>query len=196
MILKELKCPGCGAPLKAKVRDMLLDCSHCGKVLQFADGDVVPVEYLIAAPVQQYPNAELLYVPFWVIRGELDVSREEISGGGIRRFISGQKQMRGVRDFYVCAADMPEKDSRVWNMDLTLTQPEFPDCREHFQDGKKVVTVMDRDTAAENAEFLFIRYETEIPGTLQKLEYTFHVQGCRILYIPVWKTSTAYTLGV
>lgn len=196
MILKELKCPGCGAPLKAKVRDLLLDCSHCGKVLQFMDGEIQNVEYMIAAPAQQLQNAELLYVPFWVIRAELEVSHEDISGGGIRRFISGQKQMRGVRDFYVCAADMPEKDSRVWNMDLTLTQPEFSDCRDMFRDGKKIVTVMDRGTAAENAEFLFIRYETEIPGTLQELEYTFHVHGSRILFIPVWKTSTAYTLGV
>ena len=195
MILKELTCPGCGAPLKAKVRDMLLDCGHCGNVLQFADGEVVPVAYMIAAPVQQQSNAELLYVPFWIIRAELDVSHEDISGGGIRRFISGQKQMRGVRDFYVCAADMPERDSRVWNMDLTLTQPEFADAGV-FRDGTKVVTVMDRDTAIENAEFLFLRYETELPGTLQELEYTFHVQGSRILFIPVWKRSTAYTLGV
>ncbi|HJJ29397.1 MAG TPA: hypothetical protein O0W87_00140 [Methanocorpusculum sp.] len=194
MLLKELKCPGCGAPLKSKERDMMLTCSHCGRISLYANGKVGDVAYSIAAPDKEHPG-ELIYVPFWVVNADLNVTKESISGGKISRFIGDKKQMRGTRDFYVCAAVIPEEFSRVWNMDLTLDQPKL-NLISGFRGGKRAVMKMEKGIAGENAEFLFLRYETEIPGTLQKLEYDFKINSTKVLYLPAYKNNDKYLLGI
>jgi hypothetical protein len=194
MILRELRCKKCGSPLKAKERDLILSCSSCGTVSMFALGKLFLLTTGIASPVKE-GTGELLYIPFWIVRARPDVTREKIAGGGIFRAISGRKQMRGTRDFYVCAGNIPEEYAKDWNMNLTLAQPEVTRLSS-FQNGKKLVTVMESETAFENAEFLFLRYETEIPGTLQELEYTFHLEGLGLLYLPAWKQENTYKLGI
>lgn len=197
MLLRELKCPGCGAPLKSKERDHMLMCSHCGRLSLYAKGTVSPVDFRIAAAEIENTKAELVYIPFWIVHGVLDVRSEKISGGKISRFVKNKKQMRGERDFYVCAASaVPEEISRVWNMDLTLNQPEITGIS-GFKGGKREVMTMEQGIAGENAEFLFLRYETEIPGTLQGLDYSFTVASTQVLYLPAFKTGTNnYMLGI
>lgn len=195
MLLKALKCPYCGAPLKSKVKDHMLLCTHCGKISLFTDSKIEEVDFRIVKPVKEQKDA-LVYIPFWIVNATLDVSREKISGGGIRRAVQDKRQMRGTRDFYVCAADaVPEQYSRVWNMDMTLDQPEFELIQE-FKNGKREVMTMEKEVAGNNAEFLFIRYETEIPGTLQELEYDFKVNSTKVLYLPAYKNANTYVLGV
>ena len=194
MLLKELKCPGCGAPLKSKERDMMLACSHCGRISLFADGTVGDVSYSIAAPAENR-SEELIYVPFWIVNADLNVKKESISGGRISRFITDRKQMRGTRDFYVCAAALPEDSCRKWNMDLTLDQPELTFVS-GFKGAKRAVMTMEKGIAGENAEFLFLRYETEIPGTLQTLEYDFKINSTKVLYLPAYKINDTYKLGI
>lgn len=195
MLLKALKCPYCGAPLKSKVKDHMLLCTHCGKISLFTDNKIEEVDFRIVKPVKEQKDA-LVYIPFWIVNATLDVSREKISGGGIRRAVQDKRQMRGTRDFYVCAADaVPEQYSRVWNMDMTLDQPEF-ELMQEFKNGKREVMTMEKEVAGNNAEFLFIRYETEIPGTLQELEYDFKVNSTKVLYLPAYKNANTYVLGV
>jgi len=197
MLLRELKCPGCGAPIKAKARDMMLKCSHCDRISLYSKekSSLVDVSYVIAGASKESKGV-LVYVPFWVVNANLDVRRERISGGMIMRTVTGQKQMRGTRDFYVCAADeIPEKYSRDWNMDLTLDQPELNPVSD-FKGADRAKMTMDKDVAGENAEFLFLRYETEIPGTLQDLDYVFDINSTRVVYLPVWKDNTSYTIGI
>lgn len=195
MLLKALKCPYCGAPLKSKVKDHMILCTHCGKISLFSDNKVGEVDFRIVKPVKEQ-NDTLVYIPFWIVNATLDVSREKISGGGIRRAVQDKRQMRGTRDFYVCAADsVPEEYSRVWNMDMTLDQPEF-ELMQEFKNGKREVMTMEKEVAGNNAEFLFIRYETEIPGTLQELEYDFTVNSTKVLYLPAYKNANTYVLGV
>ncbi|MDO5845170.1 MAG: hypothetical protein Q4Q53_08515, partial [Methanocorpusculum sp.] len=138
----------------------------------------------------------LVYVPFWIVNADLDVKSEKISGGKISRFVTDRKQMRGTRDFYVCASNsVPEEFARVWNMDLTLDQPEINPIND-FKGGKREVMTMEKGIAGENAEFLFLRYETEIPGTLQKLDYNFKINSTKVLYLPAYKTANKYVIGV
>ncbi len=197
MLLRELKCPGCGAPIKAKARDMVLKCSHCDKISIYSreESSLKDLNYTIAG-VSKESNGELVYVPFWVINAELDVRREKISGGAISRFIKDKRQMRGTRDFYVCAADeIPEEYSREWNMELTLDQPQLTEVSD-FKDGSRAKMTMDKDVAGENAEFLFLRYETEIPGTLQDLDYNFRINSAKVVFLPTWKSNSTYNIGV
>lgn len=195
IILQPLTCSSCGAPLKSRERDRMLICEHCGSLSLFSGGKTDKVSFAIAKPTVD-SESPLFYVPFWVVNADIGVSHEKISGGGISRAICGQKQMRGNRDFYICAADaIPEEFSRVWNMDLTVNQPQFTLIPE-FKDGSRIVLTMDSETAKNNAEFIFLRYETEIPGTLQELEYDFSVNSTKVLYLPAYKKPTSYQLGV
>ncbi len=195
IVLQPLKCLACGAPLKSKERDLMLICEHCGNLSLFADGKTSPVEFAIVKPTVEEKDP-LWYVPFWVVNADVIVHREKISGGGISRAVTGQKQMCGTRDFYICAADaVPEEYARVWNMELTINQPEFTTIPE-FKNGSRMVMTMEKDTAGNNAEFIFLRYEAEIPGTLQELDYDFIVKSAKVLYLPAYKKPTSYMLGV
>jgi len=174
---------------------MMLICSHCGKTSLFADGTTCPVDFAIAEATVE-DSHPLLYIPFWVVNADVNVHYEKISGGGISRTISGKKQMRGRYDFYICAADtIPEECSRIWNMELTVNQPEFATIPE-FRNGSRIVMTMEKETAENNAEFIFLRYETEIPGTLQELDYDFAVNATKVLYLPAYKKANNYQLGV
>ena len=195
IVLQPLKCSSCAAPLKSKERDRMLICEHCGSLSLFADGKTSTVEFAIVKPAIEEKDP-LWYIPFWVVSADVIVHREKISGGGISRTVTGQKQMRGKRDFYICAADaVPEENARVWNMELTINQPEFATIPE-FKNGNRIVMTMEKETAENNAEFIFLRYEAEIPGTLQELNYDFIVKSTKVLYLPAYKKTTNYKLGV
>lgn len=173
----------------------MLVCGHCGKLSLFAGGTTSPVDFSIAVPTVESTNT-LVYIPFWLVSADVAVSHEKILGGGFTRMVKGQEQMRGNQTFYICAADsIPEKYSRTWNMELTLKQPDIT-CVSEFKNGNRVVMTMDKETAEDNAEFIFLRYEAEIPGTLQELEYDFRVNKTKVLYLPAYKTSNTYQLGV
>ncbi|HJJ91389.1 MAG TPA: hypothetical protein O0Y15_01055, partial [Methanocorpusculum sp.] len=91
IVLQPLKCSACGAPLKSKERDLMLICEHCGSLSLFADGKTSPVEFAIVKPTVEEKD-QLWYVPFWVVNADVIVHREKISGGGISRAVTGQKQ--------------------------------------------------------------------------------------------------------
>ena len=195
LILQQLKCSACGAPLKSKERDRMLVCGHCGTLSLFAEGKMNAVGFSIAKPNTEGKDP-VVYIPFWLVEAEVKVLHEKISGGGISRMVTGKKQMRGKQTFYICAADsIPEEFARVWNMELTLNPPEFSTIPE-FKNGEKIVMTMEKETAESNAEFIFLRYETEIPGTLQELDYDFDVSATKVLYLPAFKKSSGYQLGV
>lgn len=195
MLLKELKCPGCGSPLKAKERDMMLQCSHCGKISLFTEGEIKSITFSIARPGKD-DKGELIYVPFWIVNADLNVKSEKISGGKLSRFVTGQRQMRGNHDYYVCASDsIPEETSRKWNMDLSTNAPQYNPI-DDFKDGKRIKMTMPENVAGENAEFLFLRYETEIPGVLQDLDYDFKVNSAKVLYLPAYNNVGKFKLGI
>jgi len=197
MLLKPLKCPKCGSPIKGKGYDLMLQCPACGSIQFFnrKSKNTEQVSYTIIAPTNE-GKGTLTYIPFWTVHAVLNVGKEEMTGGGIRRAIFGQHKMRGERDFYVCASEyIPEAVSRIWNMDLTIAQPQLSP-HDDFRQASRIVMTMEESDAESAAEFLFLRYETELPGTLQKLDYTFTVKKTAIVYLPAWKTESTYTLAI
>ena len=104
LILQQLKCSACGAPLKSKERDRMLVCGHCGTLSLFAEGKMNAVEFSIAKPNTEGKDP-VVYIPFWLVEAEVKVLHEKISGGGISRMVTGKKQMRGKQTFYICAVD-------------------------------------------------------------------------------------------
>lgn len=186
ILLQQLKCPHCGAPIKSKTRDRILQCDHCDSLSLFEKGKMNPVTFSIAKPVKE-STEKLIFVPFWIVDCNVDVHYENISGGGIRRMIKGQKKMRGNQMIYICASSaIPEKFSRDWNMSLTLEKPSF-EMTSDMRRGERMPMTMDEEIAGNNAEFIFLRYETDLAGTLQDLDYDFIVNSTEVVYLPVYK---------
>lgn len=175
----------------------MLQCPACGSIQFFnrKTKNAETVSYTIIAPARE-GKGTLTYIPFWTVHAVLTVENEEMAGGGIRRVITGKQKMRGERDFYVCASEyIPEEVSRIWNMDLTLSQPNLV-SQADFRQAARIVMTMEESVAESAAEFLFLRYETELPGTLQELDYTFDVRNTAIVYLPAWKNESTYTLAI
>jgi len=195
ILLKSLKCSQCGAPLKAKDKDRILYCEHCGTMSLYASHTVSGVNFKILAPGGTRTDP-IVFVPFWVVNADILVKREKISGGGLSRKIHGQKELEGNVNFYVCASSLIEEaDARGWNMNLTLDPPNLENTLPDFKNGKRAPLTMDEEIAKDNAEFLYLRHETELPGIFQGAEYSFIVKSTEVLYLPVYKTDTEYILG-
>lgn len=195
LLLQTLKCSNCGAPLKAKEKDRILYCEHCGSMSLVTKREVKGVRFNIVAP-RGTRTDPVFFIPFWVVNADVNVKKETITGGAIRRSVTNQKKISGNTTFYICAsAAMDEADSRGWNMNLTLEPPNTDQTQPDFRNGTRVAMTMDESTAKKNAEFIFLRHETEIPGILQSLDYDFVVRSTEVLYLPVYKSKGEYKLG-
>jgi hypothetical protein len=56
--------------------------------------------------------------------------------------------------------------------------------------------VINRNTATELSEFLFLRYEEEKTGILQVLRYELDVKGSRIVYVPYYVEGKTHIPGI
>lgn len=178
MMVKNLKCSSCGAPLKAKETDLVLFCTACGKTMEFLDSDVGEVLPHILAPVRD--DTDLVYLPFWGIDAAVDVTHEDTVGGFLR---ITKKPMRGACRFYVCAADLLPRKTAGWNLEFTRDFPQASEISD-FRRIPHLPALKSSKTAEKDAEFLFLKHEIDLSGTLQELEYTFSILGHELYYIP------------
>lgn len=192
--LKSLSCTSCGAPLSAKKRDLVMVCKKCENIMEFGSGEVAHVDARVAR-FNTEKGGEKVYIPFWVNDVDLNVRDKKIVGGRIGRFIKGQKQFSGRMNLWVCAADIDDKLRKEWNMDYTLNPPSFTE-QKGFEGIERVPVIMNEEGAGHAAEFLFIRHEVEISGTLQKLDYDFTIHNQEIIYLPFYKSNSTYISGL
>ncbi len=190
MLVKNLFCRSCGSPLKAKEADLILFCPACGKTMEFLDTDVSQVVPHILEPKSE--SKDLVYLPFWGIDADIDVTHCDTVGGFLR---ITKKPMRGLCRFYVCAADLMPRRTAGWNLEFSRSMPkaaEIPD----FQRTPHLPAVKNSRTAEKDAEFLFLKHEIDLSGTLQEIEYTFAVRGHELYYIPFIRRGDELTPAV
>jgi len=192
--LKTLKCTNCGAPLTSKERDNIFVCSKCQNIMEFLDGDVKKVNSSIAG-FKKPGSSEKVYMPFWVINVDIKVNKEKIVGGRIMRFIKSEKKMAGNQDLYVCAADISPDIVREWNVDFTLETPAIEE-ENGFLGIPRIAAAIDNNGAKQHSEFMFLRHEADISGTLQEIDYNFNINSYRIVYMPFYRNKNKYTPGI
>ncbi|MDV0441198.1 hypothetical protein [Methanorbis furvi] len=178
LLVKNLYCRACGSPLKAKEADLILFCPACRKTMEFLDSDVGEVVPHILAPKSE--NKDLVYLPFWRIDTDITVTRCDTVGGFLR---ITKKPMRGLCSFYVCAADLMPRRTAGWNLEFSRSMPKA----EEIQDFRRVPhlpAVKNSKIAEKDAEFLFLKHEVDLSGTLQDIEYNFAVRGHELYYVP------------
>ncbi|WOF15902.1 hypothetical protein F1737_03920 [Methanoplanus sp. FWC-SCC4] len=192
--LKTLKCTNCGNPLTSKEKDKIFVCSKCQNIMEFLDGDVKKVESTIAR-FNKSGNSEKVYMPFWVVNTDIKVNSEKIVGGRVMRFLKSEKKMSGNQDLYVCAADISPDIVKGWNVEFTLRPPAIEE-EDNFQGIPRVPAFIDNHGAKQHSEFMFLRHEAEISGTLQKIDYDFNINSYRIVYVPFYKNKNKYQVGI
>lgn len=192
--LKTLKCTNCGTPLTSKERDNIFVCSKCENIMEFLNGDVQKVDSTIAA-YKKEGGSEKVYMPFWVINVDIKVNKEKIVGGRIMRFIKSEKKMAGNQNLFVCASDIAPDIVKEWNVDFTLEPPVIEE-NQSFNGISRVPAVIDNEGAKQHSEFMFLRHEADISGTLQEIDYDFDINSYRIIYMPFYRNKNKYTPGI
>ncbi len=78
---------------------------------------------------------------------------------------------------------------------MTIRNPEIFEAVAGYE-GNYLPILINKKTARELTEFLYLRYETEKPGVLQVLRYNFTVENSRIVYIPYYEEQSSYIPGI
>ncbi|MCP1715827.1 hypothetical protein J2T58_001698 [Methanocalculus alkaliphilus] len=158
--------------------------------MEFLEGDVKKVDSTIAK-FKKNANYERLYMPFWVINTDIKVNKEKILGGKVMRFLKQEKKMAGNQNLYVCAADISADTVKEWNVEYTLRPPAI-EADTDFHGVPRIPAWMENPDARKHAEFMFLRHETEISGTLQEIDYEFTINSHKLVYMPFYKNGNKY----
>lgn len=188
-----LTCPECGAKVEQPWGEVVTHCAVCSKLLDVTADEVEVINYMTAKPdllsVAAMEDKKPEYIPFWKFEAEISIS-DYLTEGDSK---TGLPSIEGKRSYYICAGDIPRYLSEPWEIDLTIRNPELEAADDI--EGRMPVLI-NRKTATELSEFLYLRYETMKPGILQVLRYNFDVTSAEIVYIPYYKESSTYIPGV
>ena len=190
-----LECPVCGSKISRPWGEVVSRCDNCSTLLDINSENVEAVPYKVVKPNMfseaAMPYAVPEYIPFWRFTCNIEVTDYLASG----KTDSSLPDISGKRDYYICAADIPRYIAEPWETNMTVRNPKL----------ETVATIsllnmrhiyMNKNTARELTEFLYLRYETKKPGVLQVLRYNFDVQNAEIVYIPYFKENNTYIPGV
>lgn len=192
---QNLTCPYCGEVVEQPWGEVVTPCTECGKLLEITSDEVKPVPYdvaksdLLASIAMKGEKPE--YIPFW--RFDCDVEITDFLSGGDSA--TGLPDITGKRTYYICCGDVPRYIAEPWEIDLTIRNPEIVEDFNKFNSGFNKILI-NKKTAQELTEFLYLRYQTEKPGILQVLRYNFTAENARIVYIPYYKEEGKYIPGV
>ncbi|HJJ48113.1 MAG TPA: hypothetical protein O0X39_03855 [Methanocorpusculum sp.] len=188
-----LTCPQCGAKIEQPWGEVVSACKNCRTLLDITSDKVTPVDFAVAKPDMlskaALPSIEPEYIPFWCFESEIEITDSLFSG----KMETGLPDISGKRSYYICCGTTPRYIAEPWEIDLTLRNPEF------IADDVNIELppiVINRSTARELTEFLYLRYETEKPGILQVLRYNFTIGTEKIVYIPYYKVDGKYLPGI
>ncbi len=181
-----VKCPKCGMvfiPPKGREKDEINLCENCGTsfIMENGSGRVVDREI---GKFEISLNGEKVYVPFWVVKANIRIL-SEVNLRGFMGMFSRDSRMEGTYDIYILATDHTLDYVKSLSQALTVYGPRIPRSEE-FETSKILPASMSMDDAKKMAEFLFITYEGEKPGILQRLDYIFKVEDVRVFYAPFY----------
>lgn len=190
-----LKCPYCGEIVEQPWGEVVSPCVKCGHLLDITSDEVIPVPYDVAKPdllsTTAMKDQKPEYIPFWRFDCNIEIT-DFLAGGDTS---TGLPSIDGKRVYYICCGDVPRYIAEPWEIDLTIRNPKIVEDLETTRgDFSKIL--INKKTAKELTEFLYLRYETEKPGVLQVLRYNFTAENARIVYIPYYKEEGNYIPGI
>ncbi len=185
--LQPLKCPHCGAVVKAKSRDHVYRCEHCGTFIY------APGEYEIKGKIFDFEivkNAKRYYMPFLSYRTKAEIFHEDVKG------ILAQYGKSGEWITYIPAwGAIPAEETVRLGKIFTSNPPEETLEIDSFREVPPLSVDITIEEGERMAEFLFLSYEVERKGVLQRIDYSYNAKFKEIVYIPMYY-DRYYTPGL
>lgn len=191
----QIRCPKCNTPLFAKEVDTVFICDSCGTVHVRDKGEPVVVECR-AGQFTRPGEGDRVYLPFWALGVEFDISDLQIEGGGLSNLFGllPAQSRNGVIIMYAPAYDAEPEAFKDEAMRMTSSPPKYEPG--DFQPGaKRVPATLTYDLLGQIADFLFVTGVAEKPGVLQRLGYRLDIKSRSILYLPYYRKGESYQAG-
>lgn len=176
-------CPGCKNPIFTKDKDEVFLCPNCG-TLHARNGTVTVIEYEVGA-YKPGVVGEKLYLPFWKLGVDFNISNEQVAGGTFSKFANFLKGDRnsGHIDMLLPAYNADPYIYKDVAERMTFHPPAYTPGR--FEPGVRRepcgVTV---DMTDEMADFMFVSIQAEKAGVIQQLDYSLKVTSRKMIYLP------------
>jgi len=177
--------------------DTVFLCETCGTMHVRSNGHVEEIDYEFGTFTNRTIAGDRIYLPFWVLDIQFDISDISIQGGGLGNLfgILGDGQARsGKITMYVPAYEMDPQHFKEVAMYHTGNPPKY-------QPGKpepgvpREKTSVTADLLPQMADFIFVTGIAEKPGVLQRLDYELNILRKRMIYLPFFKKGGGFQSG-
>ncbi|NPA74695.1 MAG: hypothetical protein GXO25_01265 [Euryarchaeota archaeon] len=174
--LVPLKCPKCGSVVKGSGKDMVFRCENCGEFIYAPTGATIPGKIYDF----EVDSKDKAYMPFFTYLTKVQIYREEVKG------LLAQHGKSGEWLSYIPAwAELPaEEIVRIGKL-LTSNPPDRPHEIDSFRGVSALPVGITIEEGEKLAEFLFLSYEVEMRGTLQRIDYSFEASFRELVYMPM-----------
>ncbi len=176
--LNPLKCPSCGAVISGKMRDLVYRCNNCGTFVYAPTGNKINVKiyrYEYETEDKKY------YIPFLTYLTRAEIYSEENIGLFATHGEGGE-----YITYLPAGGNLPSSEVlRIAKM-LTSNPPKNPIEINDFEGHPRLPMEMSIEEGEKMAEFIFLSYEVDRPGVLQRINYSFNAKFQNIIYIPFY----------
>ena len=178
-----LKCPKCGSVISGKLRDLVYRCNNCGTFVY------APTRKEIKAKIYRYEfetKDKRYYIPFLVYLTNTEIYSEENIG------LLATHGQGGRYLTYIPASSMPSSEVLRLAKMFTSNPPENPIEINDFEGHPRLPLEMSIEEGEKMAEFIFLSYEVDRPGVLQRINYSFSAEFQYIIYMPFYYRGYYY----
>jgi hypothetical protein len=176
-----LRCPNCSQPLKPGNEDVVLACENCHTPVAIATNGPVKLAVQFARPANN-DLAQVLWMPFWVISGKVDITNRATQGGGSRTN-QAQEFWAQERRFFVPAWDLDSQmaqgiGSRLLDQEPVLERIVRP------QDAHLQTAVVTPNDAKKLIEFIVLAVEARRRDWLRNLDFELRLDEPELWALP------------
>ncbi|MEW5761336.1 MAG: hypothetical protein AB1779_11290 [Candidatus Thermoplasmatota archaeon] len=188
-----VKCPKCNSVIQSKKRDMVFYCS-CGTIHTRNGGQKI-LAYEIADFMKQ-AQGDKIYVPFWRLYANVNITAEKISGGFISQLANLLSAKGGNIFIFVPGVDWSPDVYKYWAQTLTLNPPRYYVSPSFNVNVERIPCEISDFDAAKYADFLVLTFEAEKPGVLQYIDYSMKVMETKLIYLPFYRAGGSIYIGI
>ncbi len=173
--LEPLKCPKCGSVLHGKAPDLIYVCENCGTFVYAPTGKEINGKILEF----ELEGKNRYYMPFLTYDTKVEIYHEEVRG------ILTEKGRGGEWLTYVPGwNELPAEETVRMGKMLSSNPPEAVEI-DNFRNVPRIPLGVTIEEGEKLTEFIFLSYEVERRGILQKIDYSFAAEFKEVVYVPV-----------
>ncbi|MCD1296020.1 hypothetical protein CUJ83_13535 [Methanocella sp. CWC-04] len=190
----QVKCPKCNTPVHSRNIDNVFLCEACG-TLNSWDGNTETIEYEAGAFTRGGEGTKV-YLPFWKTGIRFFIRHSSVKGGFLSKLsgiLKGDSPF-GEIEMMIPAFDIDPGQYKKLAEKLTIEPPKY-DAAKLEHNVERMPCEVTADRVKDMADFLFVTFEAEKPGVLQKLDYDLYIMSKKLVYLPYYKKEENFESG-